>query len=133
MKVHKLKFHHDYADFAHKFLEPFEEGYDASAVINRFWGKYTLQETMLNLYQILLKAKDCNKDYPLFREDADTFIKEMVSAIVAHYFYFQAGFTDDDVRIPVNRSFDGDVYPDRRGFVEELYAVFNFSSEESTT
>jgi len=133
MKTHKLKFHCNYADFCREFVEPFHEGYDASVLINKFWEKYTLQETMLNLYQILYKTKDCNKDYPLFKEDADTFMEEIVRVIVAHYFFFLVDFTDDYVYIPINKSFDGAIYPGRKGFIEELYAVFDFGKEESTT
>jgi len=133
MKTQKLKFNRNYAGFCKAFLKPFDEDYDACRVINRFWQKYTLQEAMLNLYQVLLKGKKGDKEYPLFKEEADKFINEMVALAVAHYFYFQDGFTHEHVDIPLNKSFNGVIYPGRKGFIDELYAVFESDKVAPTT
>ncbi|WP_257667470.1 hypothetical protein [Parapedobacter tibetensis] len=133
MITEKLKLTQVPKEFFTKFLEPFDEGYDASKIINQFWEKYSLQEVMINVYQVLQKAKDYENDYPLFKTGLDGFIGEAVSVLVAHYFYFQWEFTEEEVDIPINKSFHGAVYPKRKGFIDELQAVFDLISREPAT
>ncbi|WP_257669826.1 hypothetical protein [Parapedobacter tibetensis] len=133
MRKERLELNEISKEFFDNFLGPFKAGYDASKVINTFWHKYTLHEAMANMYIVLQKTKENEKELPLFKADYDDFIGEAVSVIIAHYFYFHYDFDTESVDIPFGKTFRGAIYPERRGFIDELNAIFVLLSETDST
>lgn len=120
-------------EFFEKFLEPFGDGYNPGKILNAFWRKYTLHEAMANLYVLLEKAKEHERDLPLFKAGYEGFTGEMASAITAYYFYFLRWFPTDVLSVPIGKTFHGEVYPGRKGFIDELNAIYAILSKTDST
>ena len=133
MRNDRLQFSDISKEFFSKFLEPFDKGYNPGAVLNEFWQKYTLHEVMANLYILLEKAKEHEKELAMFKAEYEEFVGEVVSAISGYYFYFLRWFPTDIARAPIEKTFRGKVYPGRQGFVDELNAIFPIFSNKETT
>ena|SRR5690606_8021394 len=133
MRNDRLQFNDISKEFFEKVLEPFRQGYNAGSVLNKFWQKYTLHEVMANLYILLEKAKENEQDLPMFKARYKEFVSEVVSAISGYYFYYLRQFPSENLNVPVAKTFHGEVYPGRRGFIDELDALFPiWSNKEST-